>query len=276
LARSTYQVNLEEKGKHPEVLAEAARELLRQWGYTDPANDVVYGFESTTAEMAGFFYRQRAAPWELVAQDFYSDWGRLGLGRVTMDSPAIVAPGEVALRMTRDGMLTHLQAVPAKGAEGAAPEADPAPWSGWFPESIIGRIWECLFALLFLLLLRLVLRKTVLVWIAYLLILTPMLHYLRGFHPVLGWFVAALLNSLILWVIPRFGFLPYVVWALVTECLLVPITHDFSAYYAPYGLFGLLLIAGVAVFGFYTSLGGRKGLRHAFSSQSVQKRLEGK
>jgi serine/threonine protein kinase len=39
--------------------------------------------------------------------------------------------------------------------------------------------------------------------------------------------------------------------------IMYPMTTDFSAWYAPSMVFALALAAGIAVYGFYTSLGGR-------------------
>ena len=46
--------------------------------------------------------------------------------------------------------------------------------------------------------------------------------------------------------------------------LMVPLTTDFSAWYAYQGLIGALVVFGLACYGFYTSLGGRPVFRKGF------------
>lgn len=38
-----------------------------------------------------------------------------------------------------------------------------------------------------------------------------------------------------------------------------PMTTDFSAWYAPSTIFALVIALGLAIYGFYTSIGGRTG-----------------
>lgn len=128
---------------------------------------------------------------------------------------------------------------------------------GFFFASLVKVLWETLFALLFLLFLRLILRRTVLVWVAFLVIFTPIFVFMMAHHPILGWIVVTIQWVLYLWVITRFGFLATLASAFTGVLLSSPITTDLSAWYAGYGLIGVSLVAAMASYGFYTSQGGR-------------------
>ena len=63
---------------------------------------------------------------------------------------------------------------------------------------------------------------------------------------------------LLLLLLTRFGLLAAIAAFFCTDCLNnFPITTDFSAWYAGIGFLALLVFAAVALFSFYTSLGGR-------------------
>jgi hypothetical protein len=67
-----------------------------------------------------------------------------------------------------------------------------------------------------------------------------------------------ILNSLSVFLLIRLGFLAGVAGAVVQFCLLdLPLTTQGSAWYAGISLAGILLLATMAFYGFYTSLGGR-------------------
>jgi hypothetical protein len=65
-------------------------------------------------------------------------------------------------------------------------------------------------------------------------------------------------NSLTVLLLIRLGFLAGVAAAFVMFCLqFLPLTTHGSAWYAGISLAGILLLAAIAFYGFYTSLGGR-------------------
>jgi serine/threonine-protein kinase len=110
------------------------------------------------------------------------------------------------------------------------------------------------FALLFvLLLLRVMLRKQWAAAIAWVLLFTVL-----GSSDPGGWLSALIFSGLAVFVMTRFGLLALVANHVVFNILQhFPVTSQGSAWYAGIGLTGILLIAAVALYGFYTSLGGR-------------------
>jgi hypothetical protein len=73
-------------------------------------------------------------------------------------------------------------------------------------------------------------------------------------------FVASVAQlGLMMLILTRFGVLPLAVGVFVSDCLnRFPLTHDFSSWYALFGLLPVLLVAGMAVWSFRTALGGRR------------------
>jgi hypothetical protein len=113
-------------------------------------------------------------------------------------------------------------------------------------------------AILFVLfLLRALLRKEWAAAVAFVLLFTVLFSAGSQFDPVV------LLTSLIFWVLAvflliRFGLLAFVVQGLFDNLLeQYPLTTHGSAWYAGISLAAILLMAALAFYGFYTSLGGR-------------------
>ena len=70
--------------------------------------------------------------------------------------------------------------------------------------------------------------------------------------------IGLILNSLSVFLLIRFGLLALVVSVVFGFCFLsLPLTTQGSAWYAGISLTGILLMAAMAFYGFYTSLGGR-------------------
>jgi hypothetical protein len=88
-------------------------------------------------------------------------------------------------------------------------------------------------------------------------------------HPVLGWISEGIFFSLLLWVYLRMGFLAGIVMCL-TEWTLdtVPLTTNFSAWYAGNGLALAAFFLALAAFGFYTSQAGRPIFQDATRARS--------
>jgi len=122
---------------------------------------------------------------------------------------------------------------------------------------VVSVLWRSLFVLLFVMCLRLVLRRMAFVWVAYLVILTPALLFYQDLHPVLGWLLVLLSNIAFLMVLTRYGFLSVAVWLLGGELLQSPITLNFSAWYAFHGMIVPVTLALLASAGFYFSQGGK-------------------
>jgi hypothetical protein len=110
-------------------------------------------------------------------------------------------------------------------------------------------------ALFVLVLLRALLRKEWAAAVAWVLLFT--LLFPIGFDPV-GWVGALIFSSLAVFVMIRFGLLTLVVNFMVFNILQnFPLTTQTSSWYASISLAGILLMAAMAFYGFYTSLGGQ-------------------
>jgi len=121
----------------------------------------------------------------------------------------------------------------------------------------VGPVLAIPLALLFVLvLLRALLRKEWAAAAAFVLLFTFLFAALSQFAPV------ALVTNLIYWsllviLLVRFGLLAFVAQGLFNDLLYFPLTTQGSAWYAGISLTGILLMAAMAFYGFYTSLGGR-------------------
>ncbi len=127
----------------------------------------------------------------------------------------------------------------------------------WFiniPGSIQGTL--LFFFLIFVL--RVILRKDWLAAIAFVAIWVT-LKTLGANYPWIEAPAMALLYGTAAIVLLRFGFVALAAGIFTTDLLLnVPLTVDFSAWYLTSTLLPLLSVAALAIFGFYTALGGRK------------------
>lgn len=106
-------------------------------------------------------------------------------------------------------------------------------------------------------LIRLLLRKE---WIAAVVtILLVAIPPLFGEHPALDSISTAILFSIVLAVLIRFGLLSVVVALCVNNIMeAFPLTSHLSAWYAEPTFFVFAILLGATIFGFYTSTGGKK------------------
>jgi serine/threonine-protein kinase len=133
-----------------EVLAQKARDAIRQLGYTERAGDEAYGFEWNTELMKHvlsndkpvprwkevlsqqpsplvFWYRQSHDP--LTATTFHTDL--LTPGIVRPDDPPPVMSGMSHVWLDHEGRLTYFETIPPQRQEAATPAA-PVDWSRLF------------------------------------------------------------------------------------------------------------------------------------------------
>jgi hypothetical protein len=112
-------------------------------------------------------------------------------------------------------------------------------------------------SLFVLFLLRALLRNEWAAGVAWVLVVTALTAASSRFDPVA--IVGILIfSSLSVFVMLRFGLLALVANVVVFNILQnFPLTTQWSAWYSGIGLAGILLIAALALYGFYTSLGGR-------------------
>jgi len=113
--------------------------------------------------------------------------------------------------------------------------------------------------LFFLLLLYIVLRRQ---WLAigamFLIVLLIEWSAFASAGPRFYWIISTLIALTIVTVVARFGVLATMAAQLFFFLsIMYPLTTDFSAWYAPSMVFALALAVGIAVYGFYISLGGQ-------------------
>jgi serine/threonine-protein kinase len=113
--------------------------------------------------------------------------------------------------------------------------------------------------LFFLLLLYMILRKQ---WLAiaamFLITLAIEVSAFAASGPPLFWVVSVFISLTLVTVVARFGLLATMAHQLFFFlAMFYPMTTDFSAWYAPSMVFALALAVGIAVYGFYASLGGQ-------------------
>jgi hypothetical protein len=125
-------------------------------------------------------------------------------------------------------------------------------------DSIIGAILIGLTTLFFLFVLRVLLRKG---WIAaavFVLVLSVFDALGPTGAPVVFAIRGLIISSLTVFLLVRFGLLALIAAGLFGLFLgNFPLTTDASAWYAGIGFAGILLMAAMAFYSFYTSLGGR-------------------
>jgi serine/threonine-protein kinase len=106
-------------------------------------------------------------------------------------------------------------------------------------------------------LLRILSRSDQIAGILFVLVISTLL-FASNPVPVILVPLIILMGVSVLFVLLRFGLLSLVVIAMIDGFLIYPVTLNTSAWYAGYGYTVLLLIAALTVYGFYTSLGGRR------------------
>jgi len=139
LAQRTYLVNQVGLERHPESLADSARQILGRLGYTNhpvqQAHGFVHGFVKVDKDKLRFWYRQN--PKVLLANVYWNDWGEPSLGRINHFNPPFFTPGQLAVQLDGAGKLTWFRAIPFP--EPAHPKIQAAPdWQTWFPREFTG------------------------------------------------------------------------------------------------------------------------------------------
>jgi serine/threonine-protein kinase len=84
---------------------------------------------------------------------------------------------------------------------------------------------------------------------------------LTGSHPAVDLFFCGVLTALCIFSITRLGLLATSAFFTLNAFTFLPLTWDFSAWYAPYAALTPLLLAAPALYGCYTSLAGQPLLR---------------
>jgi serine/threonine-protein kinase len=130
-----------------EVLAQKARDAIRQIGYTDAVRDAAYGFlwddalieharnnekpaprweEVLTRQPSPLLFWYRQSPFALTGLQFHHDL--LTPGIVDQDDPPPILSGMVSVRLDHAGRLRFLEAIPQQRQEPAAGSSNVADW----------------------------------------------------------------------------------------------------------------------------------------------------
>ena len=132
--------------------------------------------------------------------------------------------------------------------------------AGFLNGQVVTSIYVGFAFLFFLLLLYIILRRQWLATVA--LFVTALAIEVSAFAasaPRLYWIASILIALTIVTVVARFGLLATMAAQLVFFLSLeYPMTTDFSVWYASSTIFALVIILGLAVYGFYISLGGQR------------------
>ena len=133
-------------------------------------------------------------------------------------------------------------------------------------DEIVPAILVALGYFFFLFLLRLVLRKEWLAAAAMVAIFVA-IDVAQSDTPLADLGVGVLLFGSSVFVLLRFGLVALVVLEFVAQILIeMPVTRHLSAWYAPSGIFAIALVAGLAIYGFRTTLQGRPVFRGLLDS----------
>ncbi len=153
LAASSSMIEKEQLTKSPEVLADKARELIQNLGYTTPPGDSAYAFADNQSflnaversdkpfpqwdEIARsrpsplkFWYRQSPEPME--AEDLQTDM--LIPGRIAERDPKPTMSGMIEVQLDPQGRLTYFEALPPEKEEPPAHSPQPD-WNALFADA---------------------------------------------------------------------------------------------------------------------------------------------
>jgi serine/threonine-protein kinase len=121
-----------------------------------------------------------------------------------------------------------------------------------------GGIQGTLFFFIILIVLRYLLRKPWAAGVAFTALFT-FLHVVGTRHPMVEMSSAIFIYGIAAFALVRFGLISLAVAVFVADLTMnVPITLDFSRWYASYAMSSAVLVLAVATWGFYTALGGQK------------------
>jgi hypothetical protein len=137
--------------KSPEVLADKARELILSLGYTAPAGDSAYGFESDDEFLKSVEKSDKPLPrWDQIARSrpsLLTFWYRQSTegmlpqgmhdqtfipGEIKEDDPAPTMSGMIDVRLDPQGRLTYLEALPPEKEDDQPGQTSPPDWNALF------------------------------------------------------------------------------------------------------------------------------------------------
>jgi serine/threonine-protein kinase len=135
LAQRTYLVNQVGLNRHPESLADAARQMIQKFGYTYKPAMQAHDFRRQGKDAICFWYRQRPTPG--INDVYFTDWGEESFTRIGPWSPGWWTPGELAVELDPAGKLIRFRAIPEFKPDAPKIPAKPD-WQQWFPKEFTG------------------------------------------------------------------------------------------------------------------------------------------
>jgi len=128
-------------------------------------------------------------------------------------------------------------------------------WSSLLLHGLMAAVGMGLCFLLVLVVLRGVLRR---IWLAAAAVAILVSLAYGGAPTGLTFWLTAVFYSMFMFILPRFGMVSAMAFALVYELMLSsPFTRDFSRWYAWQGICAMLVLAALSAYAFWTNLGGR-------------------
>ena len=148
LSQKTQAVQYLPLERSPEILADAAHQIVTRLGYTEPVTDAAWGFTPTdflnylqrtdqtptryerlrSGQPPGVTFWYRQSPLALSTDSFVAG------GTVTLNNPSVRVAGMVNVMLDLKGRLHFLQAVPARVRDAGAPATAPD-WAGLLREA---------------------------------------------------------------------------------------------------------------------------------------------
>lgn len=135
LAQRTYLVNQVGLNRHPESLADTARQMIEKFGYTNKPAMQAHGFRNEGKDSIRFWWRQR--PGTRLPTAYYNEWGEQSFVRIHPANPPWFVPGELGVELDAEGKLIRFRAIPPLQPDSSKVQVKPD-WLMWFPKEFTG------------------------------------------------------------------------------------------------------------------------------------------
>lgn len=135
LAQLTYLVNHAGLDRHPESLADSARQMIRTFGYTNPPAQEAHGFLREGKDTLRFWLRQNPVP--TIADNYFNGWGEVSFARISPANPDWIGAMQLGVELDASGKLIRFRAIPSLGPGSPKLPTEPD-WHLWFPKEFTG------------------------------------------------------------------------------------------------------------------------------------------
>jgi hypothetical protein len=130
-----YSLNLQKVSKHPEVMADHARTVLKHFGVISKPADEAFAYEFNAGQELRFWYRQASQRFQVAKFEWGNGLLDLKNGPVTMSLPDWQTAGQAGVRFNPEGELLLYRYVQRAKTNAQPPTVD---WAKWFPADITG------------------------------------------------------------------------------------------------------------------------------------------